>query len=156
MRTGIPNRATIRMKTTGPRPRLLFGPAVVLLAALSATLRTQCAADPSKIVFVPGAESHGYGMHEHRAGLLLLARSLKQQWPQLETVLTEKNAWPDSAVLADADALVMACEGSKHVALAHLDEVSALAGREKVLSAYQDAIAREYRFYSFGDAMLIF
>ena len=129
MRPGIPNGATNRMKTTGPLPRLLFVPAVVLLAALSVTLLTQCAAYPTKIVFVPGAESHGYGMHEHRAGLLLLARSLKQQYPQLETVVTEKNAWPDSTVLADADALVMACEGSKHVALAHLDEVSALAGR---------------------------
>ena len=33
--------------------------------------------------------------------------------------------------------------------------VSAFAGRDKVLRAYQQAIAREYRFYSFGDAMLI-
>ena len=33
--------------------------------------------------------------------------------------------------------------------------VSAFAGREHVLAAYQAAIEREYRFYSFGDAMLI-
>ncbi len=33
--------------------------------------------------------------------------------------------------------------------------VSAFAGREQVLSAYQEAVRREYRFYSFGDAMLI-
>ena len=33
--------------------------------------------------------------------------------------------------------------------------VSAFAGREKVLNAYQTAIQRGYRFYSFGDAMLI-
>ena len=33
--------------------------------------------------------------------------------------------------------------------------VSALAGREPVLSAYRYAVEHEYRFYSFGDAMLI-
>ena len=33
--------------------------------------------------------------------------------------------------------------------------VSALAGRSSVLKAYQHAIDNDYRFYSFGDAMLI-
>lgn len=33
--------------------------------------------------------------------------------------------------------------------------VSALVGRTRLLSLYQDAIAQNYRFYSFGDAMLI-
>ncbi len=33
--------------------------------------------------------------------------------------------------------------------------VSAFAGLEQVRSIYQEAVAREYRFYSFGDAMLI-
>ena len=33
--------------------------------------------------------------------------------------------------------------------------VSALAGREHVLAAYQEAIENKYRFFSFGDAMFI-
>jgi S-adenosylmethionine:tRNA ribosyltransferase-isomerase len=33
--------------------------------------------------------------------------------------------------------------------------ISAFAGREKVLNAYQNAIDEKYRFFSFGDAMFI-
>jgi S-adenosylmethionine:tRNA ribosyltransferase-isomerase len=33
--------------------------------------------------------------------------------------------------------------------------ISAFAGHELMLQAYQEAIKEKYRFYSYGDAMLI-
>ena len=33
--------------------------------------------------------------------------------------------------------------------------VSAFAGRETIMRAYREAVEREYRFFSFGDAMFI-
>ena len=33
--------------------------------------------------------------------------------------------------------------------------ISAFAGRDKVMNAYKTAVEQRYRFYSFGDAMMI-
>jgi S-adenosylmethionine:tRNA ribosyltransferase-isomerase len=33
--------------------------------------------------------------------------------------------------------------------------VSAFAGKDHIMAAYKEAVKRKYRFFSFGDAMLI-
>jgi len=54
------------------------------------------------------------------------------------------------------DALVTNFHLPKSTLLMMVSSFLGKNGREFLMSAYQEAIAKEYRFYSFGDAMLIF
>jgi S-adenosylmethionine:tRNA ribosyltransferase-isomerase len=64
---------------------------------------------------------------------------------------TEKFIYPGYEFMA-VDALVTNFHLPKTTLLLL---VSAFAGRELILKAYQEAIEQKYRFYSYGDAMLI-
>lgn len=72
-------------------------------------------------------------------------------------VLKEKSGWTDIFIYPGYDFRVI--DGL--ITNFHLPEstlimlVSALAGRERVLKAYEEAVKERYRFFSFGDAMLI-
>ncbi len=67
----------------------------------------------TKIVFLAGRDSHGPGAHEHKAGSELLSAALRARQPGYETV-NVYGGWPeDESVLADADALVLYCDGGK-------------------------------------------
>lgn len=84
----------------------------------------------TKVAFIAGKKSHGYGAHEHRAGCMLLAEALEQNVPGVTTeVYTD--GWPqDASVLDDADAIVIFADGGGgHPFNAHLDEVESLMRR---------------------------
>ena len=72
--------------------------------------------------------------------------------------LEEKSGWTDIFIYPGYEFKVL--DGL--ITNFHLPEstlimlVSALAGRENVLAAYEEAVKERYRFFSFGDAMFIY
>lgn len=72
-------------------------------------------------------------------------------------MLKECNGWTDIFIYPGYSFKVIDCLITNF----HLPQstlvmlVSALAGREHVLNAYQEAVEERYRFFSFGDAMFI-
>jgi hypothetical protein len=89
----------------------------------------QAAAPARKLVIIAGKPSHPPLMHEFRAGSLLLAKCLKQGYPQLR-VEVHTNGWvSDERTFADADAIfIYADGGAKHPAVVdgHLETLRAL------------------------------
>ena len=93
-----------------------------------------------------------------------------------ENTLSQQTASPSLETIADENGLVKECEGDTGIYIYpgykfkcldalitnfHLPEstllmlVSALAGKDFVMSAYKHAVDEKYRFFSFGDAMFI-
>lgn len=72
-------------------------------------------------------------------------------------VVTAKSGWTEIFIYPGYQFKVLDCLITNF----HLPEstlvmlVSALAGREHILDAYQEAVKEKYRFFSFGDAMFI-
>ena len=58
-------------------------------------------------------------------------------------------------VLVTVMILTWGSVGSAVMGLCLIMLVSALMGREEALAAYREAVEKEYRFFSFGDCMLI-
>jgi len=78
-----------------------------------ASLSNATAADQTKIVFVAGTPSHPAGEHEHRAGSMLLAKSLNENMPNVHAVVVT-NGWPaDNAIFEGAAAVVIYSDGGR-------------------------------------------
>ncbi len=88
----------------------------VLLSAmilhLLFALRIQ-AAEPLRVLMLAGEPSHGYGMHEHAAGLRVLADSLRHASRRITTEIIQ--GWPSHIEsVQNADAVVIYCDGKEN------------------------------------------
>ena len=118
-------------------------------------------------------ESERYAIGEEAAAAI---RAARRQGRRIVAVGTTVVRTLESAALADERGEVRAGSGATTLFITpgfrfravdvlltnfHLPRstllmlVSAFAGRERVLAAYREAIREGYRFYSYGDAMLV-
>ena len=81
-----------------------------------------------KIAFMAGVRSHGYGSHEHFAGCMILADSLRANMPGYEIVVY-RDGWPKATDAFDGvDSIIMYCDGGgRHPANQNLEQIDALA-----------------------------
>jgi putative membrane-bound dehydrogenase-like protein len=79
---------------------------------LSLTLSLTAFAAPKKVVMIAGRQSHGPLSHEHKAGIMLLAKCLKEGASELVSPTVVLNGWPkDNSVLDGVDAVVIYSDG---------------------------------------------
>ncbi len=94
--------------------------------------RLRLADGRKKLVLLAGRPSHPPGMHEFRAGCLLLKKCLDAAMPELVTAVYD-NGWPtDPTAFDNADAILMFADGGKGhpvVQSNRLAQIDALAQR---------------------------
>ncbi|MBM3900777.1 MAG: hypothetical protein FJ379_01580 [Verrucomicrobia bacterium] len=97
------NRSTfLRLMLTG-----------TLSAPLAAHRATAATGAPRKLVLIAGKPSHGPGLHEFRAGNILLETRMRSV-PGLRVELHEHGWVRDEATFADADAVVIFSDGGEN------------------------------------------
>ena len=91
----------------------------ILTLGLILSLSLGAMAKPKKVVMIAGPRSHGPLSHEHRAGIMLLAKCLKEGAADLVQPTVVTNGFPkDVSVFNGADAVVIYSDGGgRHPAL---------------------------------------
>lgn len=131
------------MKPLSPGTRLCvpISRRALLAAAAGFALPRGGAAAPTRIIFIAGRKSHGYGQHGHNSGSLLMAQMLRQSVPGVEAVVCQ-DGWPaDESVLENAAAIVLYMDGGdQHPILPHLEKLDALMKKGTGLVALHYAL----------------
>ena len=91
----------------------------ILTLGLILSLSLGAMAKPKKVVMIAGPRSHGPLSHEHRAGIMLLAKCLKEGAADLVQPTVVTNGFPkDVSIFNGADAVVIYSDGGgRHPAL---------------------------------------
>ena len=84
----------------------------LLLLTLTLTFALGAVAKPKKVVMIAGRQSHGPLSHEHKAGIMLLAKCLQENAGDLVAPTVVLNGWPkDNNVFRDVAAVVIYSDG---------------------------------------------
>ncbi len=94
-----------------------------------------------KVVFVGGVKSHGYGSHEHSAGIKLLMDALENGFPEIHTAAYFDGHPDDPTAFDNADAIVLYSNGGMgHPWLKALRHVNRAASRGVSIGAIHYAV----------------
>jgi len=83
------------------------------------------------ILLIAGTKSHGYGAHEHNAGVLLFKKCLDESGLPVKTTAKLNAQWPSKQELAAADTVLIYCDGGKNHLLLKEDRLQQLAHEMK-------------------------
>lgn len=108
--------------------KVLFGMLVRSLLAVSMLVPASCLFGKEakkNVLMVAGRPSHGYGSHEHYAGLKILEEAIESSTESLDVTVVK--GWPeDRSVIDRADSIVIYSDGGGgHPAIKHLDQLKA-------------------------------